>query len=282
MKDLKTPIFPWKSTQGKEIRSKACFDMQPTNPHVDIAPTRHYEVWIRTVDLVRLKDDIAQNRPPMINATHKASLPKLYEARAACIYKPDGKCIGIMTPERFHLLRERFHEAQKNGLHRDMSSPVQCLASEIVGLLQEHQARLKTPKASQLALESYSRILPQHISAALQQCAMVSKEEMASALDFDPGNSSYWSEHHRDIVFGANYNAFATKFIGFSICHPVYDGTIMLKCMQHSLRSAMCSELPTATFLFLPNWENKSINAYRALVQDNPKYCTTLGFISKT
>jgi hypothetical protein len=25
------------------------------------------------------------------HATHKASLPKLYEARAACIYKPDGK-----------------------------------------------------------------------------------------------------------------------------------------------------------------------------------------------
>jgi len=272
----------WKSTKGKEIRSKACFDVQPTNPHVDITPTGHYKVWNRTVGLVRLKDEIAQNRSPMINATHKASLPKLYEARAACIYKPDGKCIGMMSPERFHLLRERFHEAQKNGLHRDMSSPVRCLASEIVGLLQDHQARLKTPKASQLTRESYSRILLQHISAALQQCGMVSKEKMASALDFDPGNSSYWSERHRDIVFGANYNAFATNFTGFSICHPVYDDTKMLKCVQHSLRSAMCSELPTATFLFLPNWENKSINACRALVQDNPKYCTTLGFIPRT
>jgi len=60
----------WKSTQGKEIRSKACFDMLPTNPHVDITPTGHYEVWIRTVDLVRLNDDTAQNRSPMINATH--------------------------------------------------------------------------------------------------------------------------------------------------------------------------------------------------------------------
>ena len=80
---------------------------------------------------------------------------------------------------------------------------------------------------------------------------------MASALDFDPGNSSYWSERHRDIVFGANYNAFATKFTGFSICHPVYDDTKMLKCVQHSLRSAMCSELPNAT-LFLPNWETRA------------------------
>jgi hypothetical protein len=56
--------------------------------------------------------------------------------------------------------------------YKDMSSPVQCLASEIAGLLQDHQARLKTPKASQLTLESYSRILPQHLSAAL-----VSKEK---------------------------------------------------------------------------------------------------------
>ena len=146
-------------------RSKACFDMQPTNLHVDITPTGHYEVWIRTVDLVCLKDDNAQNRSPMISATHKTSLPKLYEARGACIYKPDGNCIGMMTPEHFTLLRERFYEAQKNGLHRDMST-VQCPASEIAGLLQDHQARLKTPEASQKRLESYSRTLPQHITRA--------------------------------------------------------------------------------------------------------------------
>jgi len=111
---------------------------------------------------------------------------------------------------------------------------------------------------------------------------MVSKEKTASALNFDPGNSSYWSKRHGDIVFGANYAASATKFIGSTICHPVYDDTKMFKCVQHSLWSAMCSELPTATFLFLPNWENKSINAYRALVRDNPKHCATLGFIPKT
>jgi len=111
---------------------------------------------------------------------------------------------------------------------------------------------------------------------------MVSKEKMASALDFDPLNSSYWSKNRHDIVFGANYNAFAIKFTGFSICHPVFDDTNVLKYVQHSLRSAMSSELPTATFLFLSNGENKSINAYRAFVRNNPNYCTTLGFIPKT
>jgi hypothetical protein len=71
-----------KSTQGKEVWSKNCFIC---NQPIHITPTGHYEVWIRTVDLVRLKDDIAQFRSPMINATHKASLPKIYEAREACI-----------------------------------------------------------------------------------------------------------------------------------------------------------------------------------------------------
>jgi hypothetical protein len=67
------------------------------------------------VDLVRLKDDIAQNRTPLINATHKASLPKLYEARAACIFKPDGKCIGMMTPERLHISRESSMKLRKTA-----------------------------------------------------------------------------------------------------------------------------------------------------------------------
>ena len=111
----------------------------------------------------------------------------------------------------------------------------------------------------QLTLEFYSCILPQHISAALQQWAMVSKEKMTCALEFEPGCSSYWSGRFRDIVIGANYNAFATKFTGFSACHPVYNDTKMLKWVQHSLPSATCSKLPTVTFQVLSNWENKII-----------------------
>lgn len=38
------------------------------------------------------------------------------------------------------------------------------------------------------AIEFYSRILPQYITAALQQWAMVSKEKMARALDYEPGS----------------------------------------------------------------------------------------------
>ena len=97
--------------------------------------------------------------------------------------------------------------------------------------------------------------------------------------NFDPGNSSYWSERHLTLsLVPITMHLPPSLQVSQS---AVYEDTKMLKCMQYSLRSAICSELPTATFLFLPNWENKSINAYRALVRDNPKYCTTLGFIPK-
>ena len=89
---------------------------------------------------------------------------------------------------------------------------------------------------------------------------MVSKEIMACALDFELGYSSYWSGRYRDIVFGADYIAFATKFTGFSACHPVYDDTKMLQCVQHSLlRSAMCSELQLPpSYYYLSNWKTKA------------------------
>jgi len=72
-------------------------------------------------------------------------------------------------------------------------------------------------------------------------------------------------------------------FVGvWRLAIGVHILSLLWRAGHFSPRSAMCSELPTATFLILPNWENKSINAYRALVRDNPKYCTTLSFIPKT
>ena len=40
--------------------------------------------------------------------------------------------------------------------------------------------------------------------------------------------SLYWSEHPRGKAFGANCNAFSSKFNGFSICHPIYHENMCL------------------------------------------------------
>ena len=76
---------------------------------------------------------------------------------------------------------------------------------------------------------------------------------MASPLDYDPKFSHYWSEHPRDKVFGANTNAFSSRFSGFSICHPIYHKNTMLLATRHFIYSAavsteetsiLCSSLP--------------------------------------
>jgi len=65
-------------------------------------------------------------------------------------------------------------------------------------------------------------MLPPHIITALQKWALVTKEKMASPFDHDTTLPQYWSEHPRDKAFGANCNAFSSKFTGYSICRHIY------------------------------------------------------------
>mgnify|MGYP006303681299 CR=1 FL=1 len=87
--------------------------------------------------------------------------------------------------------------------------------------------KIKTQKSSSdvsnATRESRSRILPNHINEAFSEWGCVTKERMASALNFSPQATSYWSSRQRDRVFGANHDAFATKYTGFSACHPECD-----------------------------------------------------------
>jgi hypothetical protein len=87
--------------------------------------------------------------------------------------------------------------------------------------------------------------------------ALVTKEKMASPLDYDPKFPHYWSEHPRDKVFGANTNVFSSRFSGFSICHPIYHENTMLLARRHAIYSAAVSTEETATFMLLPSWKKK-------------------------
>ena len=70
-------------------------------------------------------------------------------------------------------------------------------------------------------------MLPPHIITALLKWALVTKEKMASPLDYDPTLPQYRSEQPRDKAFEVNCNAFSSKFTGFSICHLSYHGNTM-------------------------------------------------------
>jgi hypothetical protein len=187
-----------------DLRNKVSFDIRPTNPQADITATGHCEYWITTIDLVNYQENNTQSSPddPM--------LPEVYSDTVACIYNVDGKCKGVLTPERLNILRKAFDRAKPSGLHDHVQPPPISFASELVGLI----ARKDTSAfkyTNKKITDSFARLPLSHITATFQTWALVTKEKMASPLDYDPKFSHYWSEHPRDKAFGAhNTNAFSS------------------------------------------------------------------------
>jgi len=79
--------------------------------------------------------------------------------------------------------------------------------------------------------------------------------------------------------FGSNFNPIDTKFTGFSVCHPLYDDSVMLYMVRHAIYSSLSTESATATFLLLPNWKGLYANAYMQMLRKYPEHCTILGTI---
>jgi hypothetical protein len=206
-------------------------------------------------------------------------LPEVYTDTVACTYNVDKKCKGMLTPERLNLLRNAFDRAKHSGLHDHVQPPPISFASELVGLIarKDISASKHTNKKSK---DSFSWILSSYITAAFQKWALVTKEKMASPLDYDPKLPHYWSEHPRDIVFGANTNAFSSQVSGFSICHPIYHENTMLLATRHAIYSAAVSTEETATFMLLPLWNKyMTTNPYASLCRKHPHMCKLLGTI---
>jgi hypothetical protein len=182
-------------------------------------------------------------------------LPEVYTDTVACIYNVDGKCKGFLTPERLNILQKAFDKAKCSGLHDHVQPHPISFASELVGLIARKDT--SASKHTNKIIKDYlARILPSHITAAFQR-ALVTKVKMASLLDHDPKFPHYWSEHPRDKVFGANTNAFSSRFSEFSICHPIYHEDTMLLATRHAIYSAAVSTEETATFMLLPSWNKK-------------------------
>ncbi len=123
------------------------------------------------------------------------------------------------------------------------------------------------------------RALPDHILQALQAWAMVTKDRTASDSSFGFPFKEVWSKRKRDMVFGSNFNHLATKFTGFSVCHPLYEDSVMLNIIHHAIYSSFPTDSAPATFLLLPDWKGLNANAYMQILREYPEHCATLGTI---
>jgi len=134
---------------------------------------------------------------------------------------------------------------------------------------------IRTKKSKTLSLGYSPPTLPPPFKSGL-----VTKEKMASPLIYDPKFHHYWSEHPRDKVFGANTNAFSSRFSDFSICHPIYHENTMFLASRHAIHSAATNTEETATFMLLPFWNNNmTTNRYASLYRKYPHICRFLGTI---
>jgi hypothetical protein len=114
---------------------------------------------------------------------------------------------------------------------------------------------------------------------------LVTKERMASPLDFIPELQEFWTAHPaRDRVFGPITDVFKHPHSSLdspSAIRPMYDDKHMLKVVQHATPSALNkNQEAIATFLLLPNWMENSTNAFHKICTDN-KDGTFLGNIPK-
>jgi hypothetical protein len=162
-----------------DLRNKVSFDIQPTTPQADITATGHCEYWITTIDLMKYQEKNT------LSSSDDTMLHEVYTDTVVCNYKVDGKCKGMLTPERIDILRKAFDRAKHSGLHDHVQPLPISFASEVVGLIarKDISASKHTNKKTK---GSFARILSSHITAAFQKWALVPKEKMASPLDYDP------------------------------------------------------------------------------------------------
>ena len=114
--------------------------------------------------------------------------------------------VAMLTPERLHILQKAFDKAKCSGLHGHIR-PI-SVASELVGLIARKD--ISTSKHTNKKIKDSPGYFPPTSPPPFKSGPLVTKEKMASLLDYDPKFPHYWSEHPRDKVFGANTNAFSS------------------------------------------------------------------------
>jgi hypothetical protein len=237
---------------------------QPLNPHTDIAATRRFVVEVRTV---HTRVPGTKSRPAE-DATYKA----------ACVYGPDGRCIGQVEPARLHTLYANFHKVR-------LSNPGVCTKLGCSSFEEEMYRLLLRYKRCAGKEGGHHRYAtwatPCEVEGVLVRHLKVSKARVASPLTYDVRVKRYWSAYERDQLFGASWDAFSCKWTGYSGCSLDFAHRNMEKAVRWAVHSAASTSEPVATTLILPDWSLDSDTAYRRWLQVAPSYCHVLATINK-
>ena len=95
---------------------------------------------------------------------------------------------------------------------------------------------------------------------ALKEGLQTTTERFASPLNHSPELEAYFSWYEEDQLFGANHDAYSTRWTGSSQARPEFDAAGIDKAMRWAIASTDTPE-PVLTAFVLP-WQTRGGSAY--------------------
>ena len=164
------------------------------------------------------------------------------------VYDSAGRCAGLLTLDRLTDLWRRFHAHSASSGFR-----VGSFLDELVLLLHRYRDGRKQDDGTKLQLKNHWAI-PDKTFRALSALCSVSCEMFASPLNVNSTTFTYFSAHARDRVFGAQVDAFSSRWTGAVEFNPEYTPADMLRSVQHALACARQAP-PFLAVGVLPRWD---------------------------
>ena len=164
------------------------------------------------------------------------------------IYNDEGKVMGTITRNHLAILHSTYCHTRQVAPEILQELHATNFVHEVAKLTLRYQAG-KSNGAKKLPDQSG---LPDEYMDALMQSLDIQCERFASPLNLNPTIKQYYSLHDQDKVFGANADAYSTKWEGAS--------EAMEKAVRWAIFSAEKSTSPTLTAFMLPK---TGLNAYQ-------------------
>jgi ribonuclease HI len=252
-------------TVGQARRRKLVVHTLPINPHADIEPTGSQEVFVRPV---RHKEG-----PDGAACCHR---------ELACVYHADGRCEHMLCPATAAVLRQRYQHMQRRLTKLMKKLKATSFEQDLMRLVTRYRPGNCTPGSSGVPItEQQQCTLPPALKDYLFYELGIKQERFASPLNAHPACTKYYSLFKEDYMFGAQGNAYSTKWTGASLAVPDFDHYSAEQAVKWAVYSAKCNvKKPTFTMLFLPSFsdsrDGSSCAQYMHWVDRHPECCRRL------
>ena len=227
--------------QGKKIKQPFWHD-----------PSLKQHIHIHPNDSIKLDQDIT---PPGKFTLAIREEAETSEGPRVNVYDNNGKVTGVITLKRLDILHAAFKHAQATAPDTMQQLKAECFEHEVAKLLIRYQEGYCPHKSKHwqcTKLENHIAT-PDEYMHALKVGLDIDCERFASPLNFNPEIPQYYSMYEQDRVFGANFNAFSSKWTGASQAKPEFEPEAMEKALRWAILSAEQSDSASLTAFIMPD-----------------------------